>query len=195
MSDSDSKSGVEELQQEGMQIIRGETCAMCFKKSLTLIEQEREIPFFGLVALFSMTCANPACGYHKADLEPAESKPPRSIAFTVESDEDLSVRVVKAASATVKLPRIMTMESTEMSNGYVTNIEGLLNRAKNVLEGIRDNSDDSAEVKKAKAHIKKIQRVLFGNDKMTITIEDPTGSSGIISEKAVMKKLAKSKKK
>ncbi len=179
------------MDEPNLQIIRGEPCPMCMQKTLTLVEQEREIPYFGLVFLFSMNCTNPDCGYHKADIEPAQTKDPQSVSFTVESEDDLSVRVVKAASATVKLPRIMTMESTEMSNGYVTNIEGILNRAKKVLEGVRDTSDDSDEVKKAKNHIKKLQRVIWGKDPLTITIDDPTGSSGIISEKAVIKKLKK----
>jgi len=194
MSDSENTNNADGAQPEGMHIIRGELCPMCMKKTLTLIEQEREIPYFGLVALFSMNCADKECGYHKADIEPAETKPPRSISFPIETEADLSVRVVKAASATVKIPRIMTMDSTEMSNGYVTNIEGILNRAKNVLESIRDNSDDAAERKKAKNHIKKLQKVLFNTDSMTITIDDPTGTSAIISDKAVLKKLAKSKK-
>lgn len=194
MSDSEKNNNADGLQQEGMNLIRGELCPMCLKKTLTLMEQEREIPYFGLVALFSMSCEDQECGYHKADIEPAEVKPPRSISFAIETEADLSVRVVKAASATVKIPRIMTMDSTEMSNGYVTNIEGILNRAKNVLESIRDNSDDAAERKKAKNHIKKLQKVLFSSDSMTITIDDPTGTSGIISDKAVLKKLAKTKK-
>jgi zinc finger protein len=178
----------------GLSLIHGETCPICHKKTLTLMEQEREIPYFGLVFMFSMNCADKECGYHKADIEPAQTKEPQTVSFTIESEADLSVRVVKAASATVKLPRIMTMESTEMSNGYVTNIEGLLNRAKKVLEGIRDSSDDSDEVEKAKNHIKKLTRVLWGKDPFTITIDDPTGTSGIISDRAIVKKLKVAKK-
>lgn len=176
-----------------MEIIRGETCPICSEKALVLTDIEREIPFFGRVNLFSMSCES--CKYHKADVEPAEPKDPCSITFTINSEADMSVRVVKSAGATVKMPRIMTMESNELANGYVTNIEGLLNRAKKVLEQVRDTSDDSSEQKKAKTLIKKIQDIMWGREELTITIEDPAGASAIISERAVIKKLGKAKKK
>ncbi|MBU90407.1 hypothetical protein CMO94_02595, partial [Candidatus Woesearchaeota archaeon] len=35
---------------------------MCFKKTLVLMEKETEVPYFGKVFLFSMTCGN--CKYH-----------------------------------------------------------------------------------------------------------------------------------
>ncbi len=180
--------------QEGeMEIIRGEMCPICSKPALTLTEIEREIPYFGLVHLFSMSCEN--CHYHKADVEPAEPKDPCSITFTINSEADMSVRVVKSAGATVKMPRIMTMESNEMSNGYVTNIEGLLNRAKKVLEQVRDTSEDEDEKRKAKNLIKKLQDIVWGREELTITIEDPQGASAIISEKSVVKKMGKKKAK
>jgi C4-type Zn-finger protein len=37
--------------------------------------------------------------------------------------------------------------------------------------------------------LKKINRVLWGSDSIKIIIEDPTGNSAIISEKAVKGKL------
>lgn len=171
--------------EDKINIINNETCPFCGEKQLTLLEEEREIPYFGIVYLFSMNCSN--CKYHKADIESAENKPPVTISYAVDSEEDMNIRVVKSASATVKFPRIMTMESNEMSNGYVTNIEGLFNRAIKVLENVRDSSDDKDESKKAKNHLKKLQKVMWGHDSITITIDDPTGNSAIIGEKAVVK--------
>ncbi|HLP79981.1 MAG TPA: ZPR1 zinc finger domain-containing protein [Acidobacteriota bacterium] len=181
---------------EGMgevEIIHGETCPICNKKTLTLMDSTREIPFFGLVHLFSMTCSNQDCKYHKADVEPAEEREPCSITFTISSEADMNVRVVKSAGATVKLPRILTMESSELSNGYISNIEGLLNRAKKVLEEVRDTAEDDDDRRKAKNLLKKIQDIMWGREELTITIEDPTGCSAIISDKAVVKKMAKKK--
>ncbi|MFT4311951.1 MAG: ZPR1 zinc finger domain-containing protein [Candidatus Woesearchaeota archaeon] len=177
---------------EDMQVINGELCPFCGSKTLTLVEEQREIPYFGQVFLFSMSCST--CKYHKADIESAEKRDPVKITFPIESEDDLTVRVVKSASATVKFPRIITMESTEMSNGYVTNIEGLLKRVQKILESTRDTSDDANEQKQAKNHLKKIQKILWGHDKITITIEDPTGVSAIISDKTQTTKLKSSKK-
>lgn len=169
-------------------ILEGQKCPMCFKDTLTLIDAEREIPYFGRVYLFSMDCSS--CNYHKADIESAEEKEPCKYSFEVSSEADLNIRVVKSANATVKIPRIMSIESGPTSNGYVTNVEGILNRVKVMLEKARDDAEDNEDRKKAKNMLKKIQDVLWGRDKITITIEDPTGNSSIISEKAVKGKLS-----
>ena len=114
--------------------VSGEQCPMCGKNTLTLMETRRDIPFFGICYLFSMTCSN--CHYHKADIESEEDKDPIAIEFTIQKEEDMKVRVVKSASATVKIPRIITVESSEASNGYITNVEGLLMKLKKQIEYI-----------------------------------------------------------
>ncbi len=177
-----------------LETVTGEVCPVCQQKTLTLIDIEKEIPYFGLVFMYSMRCENDTCKFFKADVEPAQPKDPCKIEFTVEKEADMKIRVVKAASATVRLGKILTMESTEMSNGYVSNIEGLLVRAKRVLEDVKETAEDEADKTQAKKHLKKLTDVMWGHDTLTITIEDPTGHSAIIDERATIKKLPKSKK-
>ena len=168
-------------------IMKGQPCPMCQKKTLTLMENEREIPYFGLVYIFSMDCES--CNYHKADVEPMTKGSPAKWVFEVKSEEDLKVRVVKSSEAKIKIPRIMTIEPGAAANGYVTNIEGILNRVKFMLEKTRDDSEDKSDRKKAKNMLKKVQDALWGREPLKITIEDPSGNSAIISEKAVKSKL------
>jgi zinc finger protein len=170
------------------QILKGEICPTCGKKTLTLMEYEQEIPYFGFACMFSMDCESEGCGYHKSDLELDNNKGPVKVEFTVESEEDLRVRVVKSGDATLKIPRIMTIEPGAASNGYVTNIEGILNRVKYMLEKTRDASDDKSEAKKCKNMIKKVQSALWGQEPLKITLVDPSGNSAIISEKAIISK-------
>ena len=170
-----------------IEVLHGEKCPMCGKDTLTLTDMERDIPFFGVVAIFSMTCQS--CHYHKADVEAAESNDPVRFDFLVNSEEDMSVRVIKSSHATIKFGRIGKIESGEASNGYVSNIEGLLNRLKKQVEFLRDSSDDKADQKKAKNHLKKLQKVIWGQEELKIVLEDKTGNSAIISEKAEKKKL------
>ena len=153
------------------------------KNTLTLMEQEREIPYFGKVYLFSMTCDN--CKYHKADVECVEKHPKAKYTLEVKKEEDLKIRVVKSGEATVKIPRIMTITPGSASNGYVTNIEGILNRVKVMLEKTRDAAEDKSARKKAKNMLKKVQDALWGRGELKVIIEDPTGNSAIISDKAV----------
>lgn len=172
--------------------VSGETCPFCSQKTLTLMENKMEIPYFGEVYIFSMNCSN--CKYHKSDVEAAEPKDPTRYTLEVESEEDMKIRIVKASSATVKIPHVTTIEPGEAANGYVTNVEGILNRVKHALEIAKDAEEEESDKEKAKNLIRKINKVIFGSEKLKIIIEDPTGNSAIISDKAV-KEPMKGKKK
>ncbi|MBC8494944.1 ZPR1 zinc finger domain-containing protein [archaeon] len=173
-----------------MSVLEGERCPFCYQKTLSLREAERDIPYFGVVYLFSMDCSNTECNYHKADIECAESTN-EGVKYTVEidSEEDMKIRVIKASTATIKIPHVGSIEPGEASNGYVTNVEGVLNRLKKQVEILRDESEDKSDVKKAKNIIKKLTKVMWGQEKLKITLEDPAGNSAIVSEKAVKSKL------
>lgn len=171
--------------------LSGETCPVCMGASLTLRESEQEVPYFGKLYVFSMTCSNPECGYAVSDVEFENEQDPCRCDFTVESEADLNARLVKGGAATVKVGRIATIEPGESPEGYVSNVEGLLRRVEAVLEGIRDTEDDADARKKAKSQLKKLRRILAGQEPVTITITDPTGNSAIIHEKAERKKLKK----
>jgi len=164
----------------------GQKCMMCNKNTLSLTESSQDIPFFGKVFIFAMGCTS--CKYHKADVESAEQKPPSRYTLEVGKDE-LEVRVVKSSEASVKIPHIGSIESGPGSEGFVTNVEGLINRIKEQIEIIKDTEEDEDAKKKAKNLLKKIQRVFWGDEKLKLIIEDPSGNSAIISEKAVKTKL------
>jgi len=164
-------------------------CPFCHSEGLIVMEDEREIPYFGPVYIFSMTCNN--CKFHKADVELVEEKEPTKYSIEVSGEEDMKIRIVKASSATVKIPHITTIEPGEASNGYVTNIEGILSRVKNQLENLKDDEEDEETQKKARNMIKKINRCIWGEEKLRIILEDPAGNSAIISDKAAVEKLKK----
>lgn len=168
-----------------MEIIENEKCPICGANELVLTEMERDIPFFGAVAIFSMSCN--ACKYHKADVEALEEREPVRYSIDIEGEEDLKIRIVKSSFAEVKIAHVGSIEPGEASNGYVTNVEGVLNRIKKQVEFLRDSSDDAEDAKKAKNILKKLTRVLWGQEKVKLTIEDPTGNSAIISDKAEKK--------
>jgi zinc finger protein len=176
-----------------MDIMEGEKCPICSENTLTLTEMERDIPFFGRVSIFSMDCTN--CNYHKADIEALEKSDPAKYTLEVESEEDLKIRIVKSSMAKVKIGTIGTIEPGEAANGYVTNVEGIINRMKHQVEHLKESVDNPADAKKAKNAIKKLTKVLWGQEKLKLVIEDPTGNSAIISEKAVKVALKVPKKK
>ncbi|MBS1266991.1 MAG: hypothetical protein MAG795_00961 [Candidatus Woesearchaeota archaeon] len=170
-----------------MDVIKGEQCPVCSKKTLELREDCQKIPHFGQVYIFSMTCSN--CKFHKADVDCEETKDPCKHTIEIDCEEDLKIRVIKSSEATIKIPRIVTITPGAASNGYITNIEGIINRVKKQIEIARDNAEDKSARKKAKRHLKKIIKVLWGREKLKIIIEDPSGNSAIISDKTKKTKL------
>ena len=162
-------------------------CPLCNEKTLILTERDTEVPYFGKVYLFSMTCNN--CKYHKADIEAMEQKEPVKYEFEITSEEDMKVRVVKSAEATVKLPHIATISPGPAAQGYVTNIEGILSRVKYQIEAAKEIEEEEEDKKKAKNLLKKILNITWGKEKQKLIIEDPSGNSAIISDKAVKSPL------
>jgi zinc finger protein len=171
-------------------ILKGEPCPSCGQKTLNLVEYDTEIPYFGKAFIYSMDCDHEGCGYHLADVELEKNEGPTKVEIDVSLEEDMKIRVVKSSAATIKIPRIMSIEPGPVSNGYITNVEGVLSRVKRMLEKERDDDDVEKEnYKKLKNMIKKIQDVMWGQDTLKIIIEDPTGNSAIISDKAKVSKL------
>ena len=162
-------------------------CPICSQKALTLMEREEEIPYFGKVYIFSMNCSN--CKFHKADVEAIEEKEPAKYTIEISGEEDIKIRIVKSSEATVKIPHVTTITPGPASIGYVSNIEGILNRVKHQIEVLRDESEEKSDKKKAKNLLKKLQKVMWGQETLKIIIEDPSGNSAIISDKAVVEKL------
>jgi len=166
------------------EVLAEQQCPTCGKKTLTLSDMERDVPYFGKVFLFSMDCP---CGFYKADVETEHSGKPVKVVFEVTCEEDMKVRVIKSSTATIKIPRITTIEPGAASNGYVTNLEGIFNRVKTQIEKVKEDSDDKAERTKAKNLLKKLRKIMWGEESIKITIEDPNGNSMIVSDKAEVK--------
>jgi len=172
---------------EKVESVSGEKCPMCGKKTLTLTEAESEVPFFGKIFLFSMHCDS--CHYHKADVEAAEQHEPSRYTFEVSGKDDLSVRIIRSSEGIVKIPHVGSIEPGPNAEGFVTNVEGLIEKFKKQIEVLRDSAEDDDDRKKAKNMLKKLQNVLWGSEKIKIIIEDPSGNSAIVSDKAERKKL------
>lgn len=170
-----------------MNLIKNQKCPMCHKNTLALTEDEKEIPYFGKVFIFSMNCS--ACKYKVSDVESATKKLPSKYTFTIEKNKDMKIRIVKSSNATIKIPQLrMSVKPGPASEGYISNIEGILDRFVKIIESEKQSEDEKIR-KHAKNLLKKIRKVKYGDIKLKIIIEDPAGNSAIISEKAKIEKL------
>ena len=156
-----------------MEKLTKQPCPFCSKKTLALVEDQKDIPYFGKVYLFSMNCSS--CKYNKAD---------------VESAKDMGVRIVKSSTATVKMPQLrLSVTPGPASIGYISNIEGVITRFEDVIKQEKEDSEDLEAKKKCKNLLKKLWKIKLGDVKTKIVIEDPYGNSAIVSNKAKVEKL------
>lgn len=168
-----------------MEELKNQQCPTCGKNSATLIEDKRDIQYFGKIALMSISCSN--CKYHSADVESLEQKDPCKIEFEVKNKKDFNTLIVKSAEATVKIPELrMTMSPGPASSGFISTVEGLLNRFKKIIEQERDSAEEDSEKTSAKNLLKKIWKVECRDISIRIIIDDPSGNSTIVSPKAVI---------
>ncbi len=175
-----------------MQKLENETCPVCLAKKMIVIEDEQDVPYFGKVYLMSMNCE--ACGYKISDVESEKQNEPCKYEFTITNSKDLNVRVVKSSEASIKIPQLkISVDPGVGSEGYVSNIEGLLQRFKRVLEAERNTAEDESIRKKTKNLLKKLWKVECGDEELKIIIEDPSGNSAIISDKAIVTKIRSKK--
>lgn len=171
-----------------MEELTGQPCPACGKKTCTLREEELDIPYFGKTFLFSMECQS--CNFKQSDLEAEEAKEPAKYTVEISSPDDMSIRIVKSAQATVKWPNLrVSIDPGLAAQGAVTNIEKMLNDIYKIVEAQRENEDDAAARKKAFKLMQKILDIKEGKQTTKLTIEDPTGNSMIVSDKAEKKKL------
>jgi zinc finger protein len=148
-----------------------------------------------------MSCTT--CKYNKADIESEEEREPSKHEFTCESDEDLNVRVIRSSEGMITIGKLGSIEPGENAEGFISNVQGVLERFKKVVdaqklkpEDMEEASDeDLAQHERAREMSKKLSRMLMGSDKVTISIEDPTGNSAIISEKTKITPLKAKKAK
>ena len=171
-----------------METLKNQPCPLCHTTKLSLIEEDYDVPYFGKCYLMSMKCEN--CDYKVSDIESAEEKEPSRYTFEVKNKKDLNVRVVKSGQAIVKVPALkMSVEPGPASEGYISNIEGVLQRFKKIIESERDTTDDEDVRKAAKNLLKKLWKVELGELPVKVIIEDPSGNSAIIDKRAIVEKI------
>ena len=170
-------------------ILENQECPVCTRKNAVFSEYEVEDPYAGTIAIFAIKCKS--CGYKNSDLEIEGEQDPAEYKIDVESIEDLNIRVIKSGSCEVKIPNFrISVESTMNSEGFITNIEGLLLRFKRQVMILKQDTElDKTQRKRIKTILKGIDEVLNGEKKITIKLIDETGNSAIISDKVQIKKI------
>ncbi|WP_406671275.1 ZPR1 zinc finger domain-containing protein [Methanolobus sp. ZRKC4] len=158
------------------------SCPLCHEE-LIINWQGDDIPYFGEVMHITARCD---CSFRFADTIILAQRDPVRYELKIENSEDLHSRVVRSTSGTIRIPELgIDVEPGSISESYVTNIEGVLDRILNVVITATKWSVDDEEKHSRGLEIQKtLEEVIEGKGFLTVIIEDPFGNSAIISDKA-----------
>ena len=160
-------------------VVRGR-CPYC-EREIEYLYQTENIPYFSDILIVSGRCE---CGYRHADTMVLSGGEPARWELAVEGPEDLGVRVVRSASAAIRIPELgVEIDPGPACEGFVSNVEGVLDRIDDVLGTVLTWSVGE-ERENALALKERIALAREGSIPFNLAIEDPSGNSAIVSPKA-----------
>ncbi|MGM5488958.1 MAG: ZPR1 zinc finger domain-containing protein [Nanobdellota archaeon] len=157
-----------------------QVCPICQEQLFETNLYEGDIPEFGNALFYIMRCS--ACGYKMTDIGSFEDKQP--VRYTLAVDQNLDIRVLKGSMGKIKVPGVVESEGGIFSEGYMTNVEGIITRLRDILEFAK-KQESSPIRRRLDNRIHHLNQVLKGKGTLDLVIEDYTGNSAIISKKAI----------
>jgi len=175
-------------------------CPICSEEGkLRMVANVDEIPYFGEHTQVTVMCHG--CGWRQTDFIPAEGKKAGASSLVLNDSKKLRSRVVRSSSCTVRIPELdlEVMPGTN-STGYVSNIEGVLNRFVDIINMVRrdverDIANDSVVSEENSNALSTLDGLLTSisqaGDQSIFTVEllDPHGHSMILDPDAVEREL------
>ena len=160
-------------------------CPKCGEE-MVISEYFYDSPLIGKIILSSGKCNK--CGYKYRDVRAAESHGPQRLKVYVDKPQDLNILVIRASTASIYIPELgISIEPGPSSEGFITTIEGILNRIIEVMKLLE--RDEDVDKERWKEVYNDIVRARSGKLTFTLIIRDPDGLSRIISEKTEKERL------
>ncbi|NHI94058.1 MAG: ZPR1 zinc finger domain-containing protein [Candidatus Lokiarchaeota archaeon] len=155
-------------------------CPSCQHK-MDSMTKTINIPNFGETIIFTLICSN--CGYKTSDLFPVQDKEPKRYILAYSNSKQLIHKIIRSSSCIIKIPELgISIEPSQAAEGYITNLEGLLQKIKTITLGLIKILTSEKKINNALALIQKIDTAIDGNFIFTLILEDPKGNSAIIKE-------------
>lgn len=166
-------------------------CPMCRATgTLALLTTTVNVPYFGDGLETTLRCG--ACGFRHADFMILGQKDPVRLTFRAADEAALSVRVIRANSGTIRIPELgFVAEPTQLSESFVSNVEGVLERAKEVLlTALGWHREDAQRRALLEVYLQRLDDFANARAPFTLIIDDPLGNSAIVSEAVERRPLA-----
>tara|TARA_B100001113_G_scaffold198822_1_gene162837 strand:- start:687 stop:1280 length:594 start_codon:yes stop_codon:yes gene_type:complete len=153
-----------------------------------------EIPYFGEHTQVTLLCV--ACGWRQTDLIPAEAQTPTGWKLEISSPRHLTARVVRSTACTVRIPELdLEVAPGASSTGYVSNVEGVLQRFLDVLDIVErdvvahgDLPEERAALDLLRMRLTMTMAAVF-DAPVTLELLDPSGRSLILDDDASQREL------
>lgn len=162
--------------------VNASKCPICRRETLIERITTTTVPHFGEVLLLILQCKT--CGFKHSDIIRTSESEPSRYSLKIETSQDLYAKVIKSSTATIRVPELgVKVEPGPSSTPFITNIEGVLKRIKNVVEMAKRWSTEKIKQRKCEKILNTIEDAKIGKEKITVIIEDPFGNSAIIHSK------------
>ena len=170
-----------------MESIIEQSCPMCYTNgTVRMIVNVHEIPYFGEHTELSLSCND--CGWKKTDFLSGDDNTPSKWELGI-NRETITARVVRSSSCTVRVEELdLEVEPGIAADGYVSNVEGVLNRFISAIEMLQrqaSQDDDESCYADCQVYIDALNAAISGEDsELTLVLLDPLGNSKILHEEA-----------
>ncbi len=170
-------------------------CPICNSENgLILNVHTSEIPYFGEHTEMTIICNE--CGWRNTDFIPSEGKKPSFWSLFINNSELMTTRVVRSSSCTVRIVELgLEVEPGDNATGYISNVEGVLNRFSDAIamiqrSAIRDGEEGKEKVESCQELIDRISKIKNGEEPVELMLLDPNGHSQILHESATSTDLS-----
>lgn len=165
-------------------------CPMCKDSgTLHMLSTTVNIPYFGDGLETTLQCG--ACGFRHADFLILSQKEPLRLTLRGQGEEDLMVRVIRSNSGTIRIPELgFLAEPTPLSESFVSNVEGVLHRAKDILlTAVEFFGEDPDKRALLRQYLDTYEALVNGREPFTLILDDPFGNSAIVSDRVERREL------
>ena len=163
-------------------------CPACAENSLSLLTVQSEVAHFGRTLETLLKCGT--CGFRHTDFMVLDQRAPVRLRLRATREDHLWSRVIRSNSGTWTIEELgFRAEPTSSSEAFVTNVEGLLDRAADVITTARNFQDDPDKRALCEALLERCGAMQEGREPVTVMIEDPFGNSAIVHEDVVKEEM------
>lgn len=152
-------------------------CFICSSKgTMRIAYRFLNLPVEGEAVLLSLRCSS--CGYRATDIYPLRESKEKLINIEVNTETDLNRLVYVSSGSRILIPELkLELELKQIDKGFVTTVEGILERFKEKTEYVCSQENPSAECSEL---LGLLEKAMKGELKFSLIIEDPSGRSSVL---------------